>query len=127
MKNLEIKKTNQTPEIHLNAETGILSFSGRSLPEDSAQFYKVVFDWLNQYIENLHQTTDVIFEMDYFNTASAKAIFSIIIKLDELYKTDYPVTIRWMHDDDDDDMKELGEEYQDLFKIPIKIIAQKNE
>ena len=127
MKNLEIKKTNQTPEISLNADTGILSFSGRSLPEDSAQFYKIVFDWLNQYIENLHQTTDVIFEMDYFNTASAKAIFSIIIKLDELYKTNYPVTISWMHDDDDDDMRELGEEYQDLFKIPIKLIAQNNE
>lgn len=127
MKNLKITKTNQTPEINLNADTGILSFSGRSLPEDSAQFYKVVFDWLNQYIENLHQTTDIIFEMDYFNTASAKAIFSIIIKLDELFKTDYPVTISWMHDDDDDDMKELGEEYQDLFTIPIKLIAQNNE
>jgi len=122
MDNLFIEKTNRTPKISLNKETGQLSFKGRSLPEDSAAFYKPVFEWLNQYTQNLPTKTDVLFELDYFNTSSAKAIFSIFVKLDELFQTSHPISIRWNYDEEDEGMKDLGEEYQDLFKIPIQLV-----
>ena len=127
MENLLIEKTNQTPEINFNKESGFLSFKGRSLPEDSATFYKPVFDWLNQYIENLPSKTEVEFELDYFNTSSAKAIFSIINKFDKLYQTSHPVSIRWKYDEDDEDMRDLGNEYKDLFKLPIELSKITNE
>ncbi len=127
MKDLQIQKTTQTPEINFNAETGQLCFTGRSLPEDSARFYQVVFEWISKYFENLPEKTEVTFELDYFNTSSAKAIFSIIVKLDELYKTSYPITIKWFFDEDDEDMKDLGTEYQELFTIPISLIAKIDE
>lgn len=127
MKDLQIQKTTQTPEINFDAKTGLLSFTGRSLPEDSARFYQVVFEWLSKYFDNLPEKTEVTFELDYFNTSSAKAIFSIIVKFDELYKTSYPITITWFFDEDDEDMKDLGTEYQELFTIPISLIAKIDE
>lgn len=127
MKDLQIQKTNQTPEIDLNAETGIFKFSGRSLPEDSTIFYNRILEWLNEYMDNLGESIEVFFELDYFNTSSAKAIFAIFVKFDELYKSDFPVKINWVHEEDDEDMKELGEEYQDLFSVPIKLVAKINE
>ena len=127
MDNYKTKKTSQTPEISLNAITGDLSFLGRSLPEDSSVFYKPVFSWLDEYTMNPAKKTSVIFGLDYFNTASAKAIFSIIVKFDKLSKNNHQININWLYDEDDEDMKELGEEYQDLFSIPIELIANKNE
>jgi len=127
MKDLHIDKTTQTPKIDFNAKTGQLYLSGRSLPEDSAKFYQVVFNWLDTYVKNLPVSTEVRFKLDYFNTSSAKAIFSIIVRFDELYKKDYPISIKWYYDEDDEDMKDLGEEYQDLFTIPIHLIMQMDE
>ena len=127
MNNYKTEKTTQTPEISLNAITGDLSFSGRSLPEDSSVFYKPVFSWLDEYTMNPAEKTSVIFGLDYFNTASAKAIFSIIVKFNELSKNNHPISINWLYDEDDEDMKELGEEYQDLFSISIELIANKDE
>jgi hypothetical protein len=124
MKNIEIEKTNQTPEIKLNAQTGELSFIGRSLPEDSTTFYEEVFKWIDDYSNNLADKTLVIFELDYFNTSSAKAIFSIIVKFDKLFQSSYPIKIQWLFDDDDEDMKELGKEYKELFKIPIELVEK---
>ena len=127
MKDLQIPKTTQTPEINFNAKTGQLSFVGRSLPEDSARFYQVVFEWLSIYFDNLPKETKVTFELDYFNTSSAKVIFSIIVKLDELYKTSYPITITWIFEEDDEDMKDLGTEYRELFTTPISLISKVDE
>ena len=127
MDKLEIAKTNQTPEVNLDATAGNLSFHGRSLPEDSSIFYQPVFSWLEKYLENPAKKTSVVFDLDYFNTASAKAIFTIIIKLDKLYKNSHSISIKWYYEDDDEDMKELGEEYQDLFSIPIELTVNKDE
>lgn len=127
MKHLEILKTSHTPEISLNASTGLLSFIGRSLPENSTAFYKPIFKWLDLYSENLPEKTEVIFQLDYFNTASAKALFTIIEKMDKLVENYHSVVIKWRYDAEDEDMNELGKEYQELFKTPILLIAITNE
>ncbi len=127
MENISIKKTNQTPDVKLDSKTGTLSFSGRSLPEDSTQFYAPIIQWIDSYLSSPCKVTNIVFELDYFNTASAKAIFSIIVKFDKLYESNYSVKIEWLYDEDDEDMKELGEEYKDLFKTPILLIAKKDE
>ena len=39
MDNLKIAGTDETPAVVLNIEKGIFEISGRSLPEDSPEFY----------------------------------------------------------------------------------------
>lgn len=127
MEHLEISKTPHTPAISLNASTGMLSFIGRSLPENSTAFYKPIFKWLDLYSEHLPAKTEVTFQLDYFNTASAKALFTIIEKLDKLVQNHHSIIIKWRYDIEDEDMNELGKEYQELFKTPILLIAISNE
>ena len=127
MKHLEISKTSHTPAISLNASTGVLSFIGRSLPENSTAFYKPVLKWIDEYSENLPEKTEVTFQLDYFNTASAKALFTIIEKMDKLVENNHSIVIKWRYDFEDEDMNELGKEYQELFKTPILLIAVTNE
>jgi hypothetical protein len=124
LSNLILEKTNQTPGIIFDAEKGTLEFVGRSLPEDAAQFFKPLFSWLDKYIECNPSMTIANFQLDYFNTASAKAIFSILMKLEQMHHTGLKVNVVWLFDADDEDMSDLGQEYKDLFKMPIKLTAK---
>jgi len=127
MENLNIIKTTQTPKVSFDAQKGTLYISGRSLPEDSSKFFKPLFTWLDKYFENPQKETFAKFELDYFNTSSAKAIFSILMKLEKMNYSGHPISIEWLYDADDEDMFDLGEEYKDLFKMPIELVRKDNE
>lgn len=46
MEILNLKGTEDTPTILLDKKNGIFEISGRSLPEDSAEFYTPVIEWI---------------------------------------------------------------------------------
>ncbi|HRD38311.1 MAG TPA: DUF1987 domain-containing protein, partial [Bacteroidia bacterium] len=84
---IEIKATEDTPGITLHKASGLISISGKSLPEDSATFYQPVIEWLSVYIQNAASNTSAEFKLEYFNTPSSKQILKIISLLKELSKT----------------------------------------
>ena len=49
---LNLEGTEDTPKIILDKSNGIFEISGRSLPEDSAEFFQPVLDWLKSYEES---------------------------------------------------------------------------
>ncbi|MFW6218817.1 MAG: SiaC family regulatory phosphoprotein, partial [Bacteroidota bacterium] len=65
MESYKISGTDDTPEIVLNADTEVFSFSGRSLPEDAVGFYRPVFSWLEKYFENPKPLSRFIFKLTY--------------------------------------------------------------
>jgi len=122
METLTINGTPKTPEILLNAEKGMLEFKGRSIPENSTEFYKPVFDWINEYSKAPKATTSVKMHLEYFNTSSSKCILDIFKKLEKIKKAGNEVSINWYYDEDDEDMLEAGEDYESIIKIPFKMI-----
>jgi len=122
METLTINGTLKTPEILLNAEKGMLEFKGRSIPENSTEFYKPVFDWINEYSKAPKATTSVKMHLEYFNTSSSKCILDIFKKLEKIKKAGNEVSINWYYDEDDEDMLEAGEDYESIIKIPFKMI-----
>jgi len=122
METLTINGTLKTPEILLNAEKGMLEFKGRSIPENSTEFYKPVFDWINEYSKKPKSTTSVKMHLEYFNTSSSKRILDIFKKLEKIKKAGNEVSINWYYDEDDEDMLEAGEDYESIIKIPFKMI-----
>ncbi|MBN1112141.1 MAG: DUF1987 domain-containing protein [Bacteroidales bacterium] len=122
METLTINGTLKTPEILLNAEKGMLEFKGRSIPENSTEFYKPVFDWINEYSKKPKSTTSVKMHLEYFNTSSSKCILDIFKKLEKIKKAGNEVSINWYYDEDDEDMLEAGEDYESIIKIPFKMI-----
>jgi len=49
----------------------------------------------------------------------------VLYKMEELYKNNNDVLVEWYYPDDDEDMKETGEEYKELIKVPFKQIGYK--
>ncbi len=116
MEILNLKGTEDTPTILLDKKNGILEISGRSLPEDSAEFYKPVIEWINNYATDANPTTEFAFKLEYFNTASSKLILDVLSALEEIKG----MKVTWYFHDDDEDMEEAGQEFSELVEIPFE-------
>lgn len=116
MEILNLKGTEDTPSIILDKKNGIFEISGRSLPEDSAEFYKPVIEWIKVYAEDSNPTTDFTFKLEYFNTASSKLILDVLSALEEVKN----IKVSWYFHDDDEDMEEAGQEFSELVEIPFE-------
>ncbi len=124
MQTLNIVKTNRTPEIYYDPATAILEISGRSIPENSLQFFQPLFDWAETFrIQKNQRILNVIFKLEYFNTSSSKCILDLLRKLERIKENDKEVFIKWYYDPRDEDMEEAGKDFQDMMELNIELIA----
>jgi hypothetical protein len=116
MEIINLEGTEDTPKIILDKTNGIFEISGRSLPEDSAEFYQPVIDWIGNYGAEPNPKTNFVFKLEYFNTASSKLILDVLSKLETIPN----LSISWYFHEDDEDMEEAGEEFAELVEIPFE-------
>ncbi len=122
MQSIDIEGTSKTPTVSLNAENGVVEINGRSIPENSVEFYKPLVDWLEEYKKLPAEKTTVNIQLEYFNTSSSKCILDVFKKLEDINKGDPEVVINWHYEEDDEDMLEAGEDYESIIRVPFKMI-----
>ena len=76
---LFIEPTAKTPQIDLNPITGELILSGRSIPENAAKVYENILNWITEYAKSPRYTTNLRFNLEYFNTSSSIWLAKIVI------------------------------------------------
>ncbi|NPD44268.1 MULTISPECIES: DUF1987 domain-containing protein [unclassified Lentimicrobium] len=114
MKHLKIEGTKQSPFVDFNAENGKLELRGRSIPENSFEFYNPLLEWLMEYAKNPKEKTVLKVYLEYFNTSSSKYILEVLKKLKDVIKAEGEVQVDWCYDADDEEMMETGEDYEDV-------------
>lgn len=122
MESISIAGTPKTPTVSFDAAQGKVEIKGRSIPENSIEFYKPLVDWLEEYLSTPAELTEVNIQLEYFNTSSSKCILDVFKKLEAIYKSGNEVVINWYYEEDDEDMLEAGEDYQSIIRIPFKMI-----
>jgi hypothetical protein len=122
MEPLLIEGTPKTPSIRFESEQGLIEIKGRSIPENSIEFYKPLVDWLEKYGEGPSSLTKVNIQLEYFNTSSSKCILDVFKKLESIHKAKHEVIINWYYEEDDEDMLEAGEDYESIIRVPFKMI-----
>lgn len=122
MESLTIEGTTKTPNVSFDASSGVLEVKGRSIPENSIEFYKPLVDWLEEYATGPLEKTAVNVHLEYFNTSSSKCILDVFKKLETIHKNKYEVQINWYYEEDDEDMLEAGEDYESIIRVPFKMI-----
>ena len=120
MIDLKISKTADTPTIILDKSNGKFLLQGRSIPEDAVVFFKPILDWFKEYATNPNPETCVEFKLEYFKTSSSKLILDIMLKL----KNIDGAIVRWYYQEDDEDMREAGEEYSEIVELPFELIQE---
>lgn len=119
MQVLQLTATEQTPQVILDKEKNIFEFSGRSLTDKASEFYKPVMAWMTKYAESPNPKTELMFNMEYMNTASSKVLFDLFAILQGIDGG----KIIWCFQEDDEDMEETGEELSSLVKVPFEMRA----
>lgn len=127
MNSLYQSKTPRTPEITLDPKSGVFEIEGRSIPENSVDFYQKVMHWMDAYREEPNPQTKFVVKLEYFNTSSSKCLIDILRKLEKIYTDGHEVVLEWHYDEYDDDMRESGEDFQEILKIPVKMISFHDE
>ena len=114
--------TAKTPTINFDLLGGVLEIRGRSIPENSIEFYKPLVEALNRYSGSPRPTTNVTIHLEYFNTSSSKCILDVFKKLENIHKGGSTVIINWNYEAEDEDMLEAGEDYQAIINMPFKMV-----
>ncbi|MBL4862925.1 MAG: DUF1987 domain-containing protein [Crocinitomicaceae bacterium] len=122
MEKLHIDGSAKTPLIDFDSNTGILSLQGRSIPENSIEFYKPLNDWLEAYAISPKSETKVNIRLEYFNTSSSKCILDFFKRLEMVNGDNTTVHVNWYFETDDEDMEEAGEDYEAIVGLPFSII-----
>ncbi|MCD4834318.1 MAG: DUF1987 domain-containing protein [Bacteroidales bacterium] len=122
MESIALEGTPKTPTVNMDGATGIVEIKGRSIPENSIEFYRPLVEWLEEYSKEPQQLTTVNIQLEYFNTSSSKCILDVFKKLEAIKKARNEVIINWYYEEDDEDMLEAGEDYESIIRIPFKMI-----
>jgi hypothetical protein len=120
---MNIEGTGSTPSVRI--ENGIFEIKGRSIPEDTHEFFSPIVHVIQDYIKNPSENTVLQFHLEYINSGSKKYITGILSTFNEFYLQGKDVLVLWHYDFDDDSMLELGNDLRAMFKIPFQIIEVK--
>lgn len=78
--------------------------------------------WVQEYIANPCEVTTVEFRMEYFNINTSKYLLWFLYQLNDLFKTENELIVKWFFEKNDDDMLEVGEDMAVMVDFPFQYI-----
>ncbi len=115
MEKFELKESIKIPRILIDYKKGKIRITGKSTLNNPSELYPRLIEMFQLYISNPKPITYVLIDLEFYNTASAKYLFSIIkllVQLDKDNKSE--LKISWYYDPDDytiiGDINRLGKE-----------------
>jgi hypothetical protein len=120
LKGLYIKGTTKTPEIDFSP--GMIQISGRSIPEDAISFFQPVMKWIENYVANPEKFTKVNMKIEYINSGSNRFIYNILKLIEDSHQKGNNFSISWYYEEDDDTIKNLGEDFTALLTVPFNLV-----
>jgi len=108
------------PGITYTPENNLLEIIGRSIPENPELIFRRLDEWINSHFEK-NPALSVDIKLEYINSGSSKYLYEILKKLTVQANSGKTVLLKWLYEEDDEAMLELGEHYRDTAKIPLVI------
>jgi len=115
---MKIEETKSSPYIYFDENKGFLNIIGVSLSDNVYDFYFHLDEKILRYNKDYLKMD---FHFKYLNSPSIKKIFTIIKYCSEKIKK---ISINWIYDYEDEDIKEIGEEFEYLLKIKFNFIVK---
>ena len=123
MERMHLTATAKTPEVIFDAEKGMISLKGRSIPEHTVEFYRPLHEWISEYGQNPQAFTTIEIFVEYYNTSSSKSILDLFKRIEGIHKLGHDMVVQWYYEEDDEALLESGEEYQSMVDIPFELIS----
>lgn len=120
MNEIRLQGTAKTPEVVCTLAPFVLMLSGRSIPENSIEFYQPMMDWVDAHCKPTSAQLDIKIRLEYFNTSSSKCLMDLLKRIE---KSGATAEVSWYYEEEDEDMLEAGEDYDAIIDIPFRLIA----
>ena len=118
---IKIEETRTTP--YVSIDQGQITIVGRSIPEDSFEFFDPILEACESYTQKPAKHTRINIHLEYVNSGSKKYLTNILTVLEQSYLAGNGYEIEWTYDSDDEAMLDLGNDLKGIIKIPITIKA----
>ncbi len=123
---VKLAGTDYTPDVVLDIEARELSFRGECRPENVSNFFAPIVEWFEglKSLSPIGEKVPVVFNLDYFNSSSAKYIMDLFFLIGDINKAHgFNLEIVWEYDEDDEDVYEAGVEFEDLSGVKFTFKA----
>jgi hypothetical protein len=97
-----------------------LELVGRSIPENPELIFTRLDEWLTLHFKK-SDGLDVNIRLEYINSGSSKYLYEILKRLTGFQRSGMLVKMKWLYEEEDEAMLELGEHYRDTAGIPLEI------
>lgn len=124
---LIIEEEQYSPGVTLSTDSNVYKIWGKSLPENPEKMFKPVLDWVEEFAKNPDRDIRLILDLVYLNTASTKWLRQILAALAEMSRKNKTLTIEWVYEEFDEDMRDLGEDLQNLTGIEFTFTEKPEE
>lgn len=121
MDDLIIKPTDKSLAVDISY--GIMNFTGRSILTDPKVFFEPITTWVNKYLRNPAEETVVNIKLEYIDTASTQSLYQILRLLNGLRKKGLVFMVNWYIEDEDPEMKELGEMIEQRLGVEFQYLT----
>ena len=127
MEIINIIATDVSPEIILDIDNNNFTIKGKSVVTEVDSFYAPVLNWLERAEGGLNKPIDFVFDLEYFNIFSSKRILFILYKLADIDKAGANINVIWNVTMEDEDMKEVGEDFACMVNLPFQFISKSQQ
>ena len=106
----------RTPFVDFDFDSGQLTMSGESYPENAAAFFGPLIQALQEYLsQSGRRNLTFNLKMLYFNSSSAKALMNLFQLMENEAQNGSLIVINWYYHQNDDIMEEFGEDFSEDF------------
>lgn len=118
---VHILPSGNTPEVILNPD-GLVKITGRAIDESRTKFSEQLMKWVDSYLLDPADRTEVIIALEYLNSFNAIFLSSVLKKIASVTQQMKKLDVKWYIEEDDDDLLERAEHISAAFNIPIEFI-----
>lgn len=127
MELLQLERTELTPKVILDPDDLQITIQGASVPKNAEEFYKPLLQWLESFSAQLPSTSaplSVDVKLLHYNSASWVYISQIFEIIGKMHETGMRVLIDWYTNEEDDYIREIGQELSEVSDIPFNFIEE---
>jgi hypothetical protein len=121
LKKFILQPEEDLPGVILDPENDEFMIYGRVLPEDGNKFFEPILDWVQNYVDKPNENTEFHFRLDYYNSSTARMLTRLIVELEEIQEKGAKVKVVWEYYEEDEIMKERGEELKSISYLPFEL------
>jgi len=103
-----------------------MKIAGKAVPVEDQNFFGVINKQIDRYLKKPANHTSVDISLTLVNAVSKRQMISFLNQLEGLNRLGFAVEVNWHYEADDEDVKELGEIFSNMFDVKINLILQEN-